>query len=68
MPVKKYTEIIPKVTKLVRKNSPVTTTWIAKKLEVNWATAQRALSEIERKGKIKGKSISGRNIWWVESK
>ncbi len=68
MVVKKYAEIIPGVVKLVRKESPVTTTWIARKLKVNWATAQRALSEIERQGKVKGKSISGRNIWWVESK
>ncbi len=68
MAIKKYSEIIPEVIKLVEKESPVTTAWIAGKLKVNWGTAQRALSEIERRGKIKGKSISGRNIWWIKTK
>ncbi|MBD3155819.1 MAG: hypothetical protein GF368_04135 [Candidatus Aenigmarchaeota archaeon] len=65
MPVKKYDKIIPGVLKLLEKESPVTTAMVAEKLDVNWSTAQRALFEIERKGKIKGKSISGRNVWWV---
>jgi Mn-dependent DtxR family transcriptional regulator len=57
---------MPEVLKIVKKESPVTTGKIASYLNVNWATAQRALSEIEKKGKIEGKSISGRNIWWVK--
>ena len=58
MPAKKYEAIIPEVFRLVKKESPVTTTWIANQLNVNWATAQRALSEVERDGKIKGSNVS----------
>lgn len=68
MPIKKYDIIIPQVLKLVKKESPITTAKIAEQLKINWATAQRALLEIEKQGKIKGKSLSGRNIWWVKLK
>ena len=65
---RKYDEIIPDVIKLLKKESPITTKLVAERMKVNWATAQRALTEIEKKGKIKGKSVSGRNIWWVKLK
>jgi ribosomal protein S25 len=66
MPAKKYDKIIPDILKLLEKESPVTTSMVAEKLDVNWSTAQRALFEVEREGKIKGKSMSGRNVWWVK--
>jgi len=68
MTIKKYDKMTPKVFELVKKESPITTAKVADKLKINWATAQRALYENEKQGKIKGKSLSGRNVWWVKLK
>jgi Mn-dependent DtxR family transcriptional regulator len=66
MVTEKYKKIMKRAFELVEKEAPLTTALIAKKLNVNWATAQRALYELQNKEKIKGKSVSGRNIWFLE--
>lgn len=63
MVAEKYLKILSKVSKIVRDEEPISTGMIAKEMKVNWGTAQRALHELEKTGKIKGKKISGRNIW-----
>jgi len=63
MVAEKYRKIRNRALGLVEKEAPISTALIAKELKVNWATAQRALYELQNDGKIKGKSISGRNIW-----
>lgn len=68
MVAEKYKKIMKGVSKIVHDEEPISTGMIAKKLGVNWATAQRALNELEKEGKIKGKSISGRNIWILSRK
>jgi Mn-dependent DtxR family transcriptional regulator len=66
MVTQKYRKIMKEVFKIVKKEEPITTGLIAKELKVNWATAQRSLDELEKKGKVKGKSVSGRNIWIIK--
>lgn len=68
MPQQKYRKLIPDALELLKEESPVTTAFVRKKLDVNWATAQRTLYELQNDGKIEGKSISGRNIWWIVDK
>ena len=63
-----YRKIMNKVLKIVEKEAPISTGLIAVKLNINWATAQRALYELQNEGKIKGKSVSGRNIWFLLKK
>jgi DNA-binding transcriptional regulator YhcF (GntR family) len=64
----KYQEIKNDALRTVKSEEPISTAELAKILKVNWATAQRSLGELEREGKIKGKSVSGRNIWFVSRK
>jgi Mn-dependent DtxR family transcriptional regulator len=59
----KYRKIRARTLRLIEKEAPISTGLVAKELKVNWATAQRALYELQSEGKIKGKSVSGRNIW-----
>jgi len=61
----KYLKIRNKVLILVEKEEPVSTGLVAKRMNVNWATAQRSLYELQNDGKIKGKNVSGRNIWFI---
>jgi DNA-binding Lrp family transcriptional regulator len=63
MVVEKYRKIRKRALKLVEKEAPISTALVAKGLKVNWGTAQRTLYELQNEGKIKGKSVSGRNIW-----
>lgn len=63
-----YKKIKNKAFKLVKKEEPISTAMIAERLNVNWATAQRTLYELQNEGKVKGKSISGRNIWIILKK
>jgi len=59
----KYKKIMGKVFEMVKKEEPVSTSMVAKKMNVNWATAQRSLYELQAEGKINGKKVSGRCIW-----
>jgi ribosomal protein S25 len=64
----KYQKIMSKVLKMVKEEEPVSTSMVAKKMNVNWATAQRSLYELQADGKIRGKKVSGRCIWIFKKK
>ncbi len=57
-----------KVFEMIKEEEPVSTSMVAKKLDVNWATAQRSLYELQNEDKIKGKKVSGRCIWFLPKK
>jgi Mn-dependent DtxR family transcriptional regulator len=59
----KFLKIKKKVCGLVKKEAPISTGEVAEKMRVSWGTAQRTLYELERDKKVRGKKVSGRNIW-----
>ena len=65
---KKQTKIIPKINRLLRRESPITASRVSEKLEVNLFTARSILSEIEKHGRIARSSNFDGDIWWVRVK
>lgn len=64
----KYEDIKPQVLKLLKSNSPISTGFIAKELDLNWITTQRALFELLNDEKVTHQKISGRLLWWFNDK
>jgi Mn-dependent DtxR family transcriptional regulator len=61
-------DINREVARLMDIESPVTTSWVSKKLNVNWGTANEALAELEREGLIRKNLSFGKDFWWVKLK
>jgi predicted transcriptional regulator len=62
----KYEQTTLKILKILKESSPASTGFIAKKLNVSYATAQRALFELLEKSKVTHKKVSGRMLWWYK--
>jgi len=62
----KYEELIPLIKEMLSDNSPLSTGMIAKELESNWFTVQRALMEMLNESSVEHRKIAGRLLWWLK--
>mgnify|MGYP001594462579 CR=1 FL=1 len=55
-----------KILELIKKNKVVTTSYIAKNLDVSWNTAEKYLLELVIDGKIQKIKMDGVNLWLLK--